>query len=59
MFIRRYVTSVLDYYHVVFTIYIDIVLEINRSRSRIFRSILEQLRKIFCGTTIAMEVLDR
>ena len=58
MFIRRYVTSVSGYYHIVFTLYIYIVLEKNRSRSTIFKAILEQLIKIFCGTTIDMEVVN-
>ena len=45
-----------NYYHVVFTLYIYIVWGKNQSRSMIFKLILEQLRKIFSGTTIAMEV---
>ena len=43
-------------YHAVFTLQIDIVLEKNRSRSTIFKSILEQLRKIICVTNVAMKL---
>ena len=44
-----------SYYHViitfVFTLYSVVVLEKNRTRTVIFKSILEQLRKIFDRTT--------
>ena len=51
LFIRRYVTLVLVMIHVVFTLYNVVVLEQNRTRSTTFKSILEQLRKIFDRTT--------
>ena len=47
LFTRCYVTFVL----VIITLYNVVVLEKNRTRSMIFKSILEQLRKIFDGTT--------
>ena len=43
LFTRRYVTFVL----VIITLYNVVVLEKNRTRSTIFKSILEHLRKIF------------
>ena len=52
LFTRRYVTFVL----VIITLYSVVVLERNRTRSTIFKSILEQLRKIFDSTTSRMEV---
>ena len=50
LFTRRYVT-VLVIITFVFTLYNVVVLEKNRTRSTIFKSILEQLRKIFDRTT--------
>ena len=47
LFTRLYVTFVL----VIITLYNVVVLEKNRTRSTIFKSILEQLRKIFDRTT--------
>ena len=51
LFKRRYVTFVLVIIMFVFTLYNVVVLEKNRTRSTIFKSILEQLRKIFDRTT--------
>ena len=52
LFTRRYVTFVLVIITFVFTLYkLLLLLEKNRIRSTIFKSILEQLRKIFNGTT--------
>ena len=51
LFTRRYVTFVLVIITFVFTLYNVVVLEKNRTRSTIFKSILEQLRKIFDRTT--------
>ena len=51
LFTRRYVTFVLVIITFVFTLYNIVVLEKNRTRSTIFKSILEQLRKIFDRTT--------
>ena len=48
LFTRRYVTFVLV---IIFTLYSVVVLEKNRTRTTIFKSILEQLRKIFDRTT--------
>ena len=56
LFTRRYVTFVLVIFTFVFTFYNVVVLEKNRIRSTIFKSILEQLRKIFDRTTYGMEV---
>ena len=50
LFTRRYVTFVLVIITFVFTLY-SVVLEKNRTRTTIFISILEQLRKIFERTT--------
>ena len=50
LFTRRYVTFVLVITFV-FTLYSVVVLEKNRTRTTIFKSILEQLRKIFDCTT--------
>ena len=50
LFTRRYVTFVLVIITFVFTLY-NVVLEKNRPRSMIFKSILEQLRKMFDRTT--------
>ena len=50
-FTRRYVTFVLVIITFVFTLYSVVVLEKNRTRTTIFKSILEQLRKIFDRTT--------
>ena len=47
LFTRRYVTFVL----VIITLYNVVVFEKSRTRSTIFKSILEQLRKIFGRTT--------
>ena len=47
LFTRCYVTFVL----VIITLYNVVVLEKNRTRSTIYKSILEQLRKIFDRTT--------
>ena len=44
LFIRRYVTFVLVIITFVFTLYNVVVLEKNRTRSTIFKSILEQLK---------------
>ena len=53
LFTRRYVTFVLVIMIItfVFTLYSVVVLEKNRTRTTIFKSILEQLRKIFHRTT--------
>ena len=51
LFTRRYVTFVLVIITFVFTLYSVVVLEKNRTRTTIFKSILEQLRKIFDRTT--------
>ena len=51
LFTRRYVTFVLVTITFVFTLYSVVVLEKNRTRTTIFKSILEQLRKIFDRTT--------
>ena len=51
MFTRRYVTFVLVIITFVFTLYSVVVLEKNQTRTTIFKSILEQLRKIFDRTT--------
>ena len=45
LFTRRYVTFVLVIITFVFTLYNVVVLETNRTRSTIFKSILKQLRK--------------
>ena len=50
-FTRRYVTFVLVIITFVFTLYSVVVLEKNRTQTTIFKSILEQLRKIFNRTT--------
>ena len=50
LFTRRYVTFVLVIITFVFTLY-NVVVRKNRTRSTIFKSILEQLRKIFDRTT--------
>ena len=50
LFTRRYVTFVLVIITFVFTLY-SVVLEKNLTRTTIFISILEQLRKIFDRTT--------
>ena len=50
LFTRRYVTFVLVIITFVFTLYSVVVLEKNQTRT-IFKSILEQLRKIFDSTT--------
>ena len=46
LFTRRYVTFVLLIITFVFTLYNVVVLEKNRTRSTIFKSILEQLENI-------------
>ena len=51
LFTRRYVTFVLVIITFVFTLYSVVVLEKNRTWTTIFKSILEQLRKIFDRTT--------
>ena len=51
LFTRRYVTFVLVIITFVFTLYSVVVLEKNRTRTTIFKSILEQLRKTFDCTT--------
>ena len=51
LFTRRYVTFVLVIITFVFTLYSVVVLERNRTRTTIFKSILEQLRKIFDSIT--------
>ena len=51
LFTGRYVTFVLVIITFVFTLYNVVVLEKNRTRLTIFKSILEQLRKIFDSTT--------
>ena len=51
LFTRRYVTFVLVIITFAFTLYSVVVLEKNRSRTTIFKSILEQLKKIFDCTT--------
>ena len=51
LFTRRYVTFVLVIITFVFTLYSVVVLQKNRTRTTIFKSILEQLRKIFDHTT--------
>ena len=50
LFTRRYVTFVLVIIMFVFTLH-SVVLEKNRTRTTIFKLILEQLRKIFDRTT--------
>ena len=51
LFTCCYVTFVLVIITFVFTLYSVVVLEKNRTRTAIFKSILEQLRKIFDRTT--------
>ena len=51
LFTCRYVTFVLVIITFAFTLYSVVVLEKNRTRTTIFKSILEQLRKIFDRTT--------
>ena len=51
LFTHRYVTFVLVIITFVFTLYSVVVLEKNRTRTTIFKSILEKLRKIFDRTT--------
>ena len=51
LFTRRYVTFVLVIITFVFTLYSVVVLEKNRTRTTIFKLILEQLTKIFDRTT--------
>ena len=51
LFTRRYVTFVLVIITFVFTLYSVVVLEKNQTRTTMFKSILEQLRKIFDRTT--------
>ena len=51
LFTRRYVTFVLVIITFVFTLYSVVVLEKNQTRTTIFKSISEQLRKIFDCTT--------
>ena len=51
LFTRRYVTVVLVIITFVFTLYSVVVLEKNQTQTTIFKSILEQLRKIFDRTT--------
>ena len=51
LFTRRYVTFVLVIITFAFTLYNVVVFEKNLTRLTIFKSILEQLRKIFDGTT--------
>ena len=51
LFTLRYVTFVLVIITFVFTLYSVVVLEKNLTRTTIFKSILEQLRKIFDRTT--------
>ena len=51
LFTCRYVTFVLVIITFAFTLYSVVVLEKNRTRITIFKSILEQLRKIFDRTT--------
>ena len=51
LFTRCYVTFILVIITFAFTLYSVVVLEKNRSRTTIFKSILEQLRKIFDRTT--------
>ena len=51
LFTRRYVTFVLVIITFVFTLYSVVVLEKNQTRTTIFKSILEQLRKLFDCTT--------
>ena len=51
LFTHRCVTFVLVIIAFVFTLYSVVVLEKNRTRTTIFKSILEQLRKIFDRTT--------
>ena len=51
LFTCRYVTFVLIIITFVFTLYSVVVLEKNQTRTAIFKSILEQLRKIFDRTT--------
>ena len=51
LFTHCYVTFVLVIITFVFTLYSVVVLEKNRTRTTIFKSILEQLRKIFDRTT--------
>ena len=57
MFTHRYVTSVIGYYRVVFTLYTYIVLEkIEVHRQSLNKLIFQQRRKVFRATTIAMEI---
>ena len=56
LFTRRYVTFVLVIITFVFTLYSVVMLGKNQTRTMIFKSILEQLRKIFDRTTSRMEV---
>ena len=51
LFTHSYVTFVLVIITFVFTLYSVVVFEKNRTRTTIFKSILEQLRKIFDCTT--------
>ena len=52
LFTRRYVTFVLVIITFAFTLYSSVVvLEKNQTRTTIFKSILEQLRKLFDSTT--------
>ena len=51
LFTCRYVTFVLVIITFAFTLYSVVVLEKNRTRTTIFKLILEQLRKIFDRTT--------
>ena len=51
LFTCRYVTFVLVIITFAFTLYSVVVLEKNQTRTTIFKSILEQLRKIFDRTT--------
>ena len=51
LFTRRYVIFVLVIITFVFTLYNVVVLETNQTRLTIFKSILEQPRKIFDRTT--------
>ena len=58
LFTRCYVLCDLrpSYYLVAISLYSVVVLEKNQTRSTIFKSILEQLRKMFDRTTWRMEV---
>ena len=51
LFTRRYVIFVLVIITFVFTLYNVVVLETNQTRLTIFKSILEQPKKIFDRTT--------